>query len=67
MLLYRHFEEKAEELEEVKRELQGQVEELKEEHYHLKRQLLMEGEAKIKLRHETSRLAAENMVCIDIK
>lgn len=64
MLLFRHFEEKSEELEELKRELQGQVEELKEENDHLKRHQQMESEAKSKLRQETSRLTAENMVCV---
>lgn len=64
MLLFRHFEEKAEELEESKRELQGRVEELEEENDHLKRQQLMESESKSKLRQETSRLTAENMVCV---
>uniref|UniRef100_A0A7N9B0G3 Myosin VC n=1 Tax=Mastacembelus armatus TaxID=205130 RepID=A0A7N9B0G3_9TELE len=59
--LYRHFEEKAEELEEVKRELQSQVEELEEENDHLKRLQQIESEAKSKLRQETSRLTAENM------
>lgn len=67
MLLYRHFEEKAEELEEVKRELLGRVEELEEENDHLKRLQLMQSEAKSKLREETSRLTAENMVRGDIK
>uniref|UniRef100_A0AAQ5Y6H3 Myosin VC n=1 Tax=Amphiprion ocellaris TaxID=80972 RepID=A0AAQ5Y6H3_AMPOC len=57
----RHFEEKAEELEEAKRELDSRVEELEEENEHLKRQQLMENEVKMKLRHETSRLTAENM------
>ncbi|XP_041794288.1 unconventional myosin-Vc isoform X1 [Chelmon rostratus] len=57
----RHFEEKVEELEELKRELLGQIEELEEETDHLKRQQLMESEAKSKLRQETSRLTAENM------
>lgn len=60
---FRHFEEKVEELEELKRELLGQIEELEEENDHLKRQQLMESEAKSKLRQETSRLTAENMVC----
>lgn len=59
---FRHFEEKSVELEELKRELQGQVEELEEENNHLKRQQLMESEARSKLRQETSRLATENMV-----
>lgn len=63
--LLRHFEEKAEELEELKGELQGQIEELEEESDHLKRQQLMDSEAKIKLRQEISRLTAENMVCVD--
>uniref|UniRef100_A0A671VFM8 Myosin VC n=1 Tax=Sparus aurata TaxID=8175 RepID=A0A671VFM8_SPAAU len=53
--------EKAEELEELKGELQGQIEELEEESDHLKRQQLMDSEAKIKLRQEISRLTAENM------
>ncbi|XP_008287953.1 unconventional myosin-Vc [Stegastes partitus] len=57
----RHFEEKADELEEAKRELESRVEELEEENEHLKRQQLMESEVKMKLRHETSRLTAENM------
>lgn len=64
MLLFRHFEEKAEELEELKTELQGRVEDLEDETNHLKRQLLMESEAKNKLRQETSQLTAENMVCV---
>lgn len=64
---FRHFEEKAEELEELKRELQCRVEDLEEENNHLKRQQLMENEAKIKLTQETSRLTAENMVCVWIK
>lgn len=67
MLHFRYFEEKAEELEEVKRELQGQIEELEEENDHLKRQQLMESEAKSKLRQETSRLTAENMVRVERK
>ncbi|KAM9753749.1 unconventional myosin-Vc [Menidia menidia] len=57
----RCFEEKATELEEAKGELQARVEELEEENDHLKRQQLMEGEARRKLREETSRLTAENM------
>lgn len=61
-VFFRYFEEKAEELEEAKRELQGRVEELEEENDHLKRQQLMENEVKSKLREETSRLTAENMV-----
>uniref|UniRef100_A0A8D3CYR8 Myosin VC n=1 Tax=Scophthalmus maximus TaxID=52904 RepID=A0A8D3CYR8_SCOMX len=60
-MLFQHFEEKAEALEEVKRELQGRVEDLEEENDHSKRQQLMETEAKSKLRQETSRLTAENM------
>lgn len=46
----------------MKRELQARVEELEEENDHLKRQQLMESEAKSKLRQETSQLTAENMV-----
>ena len=65
LLLCRHFEEKAEALEEVKRQLQGRVEDLEEENDHLRRQQLMESEAKSKLREETSRLTAENMVRVD--
>lgn len=61
-VFFRYFEEKAEELEEAKTELQGRVEELEEENDHLKRQQLMENEVKSKLREETSRLTAENMV-----
>lgn len=61
-VFFRYFEEKAEELEGEKRELQGRVEELEEENDHLKRQQLMENEVKSKLREETSRLTAENMV-----
>lgn len=61
---FRLFEQKVEELEELQRELQDQVEELEEEMEHLKRQQLMESEAKSKLRQESSRLTAENMVCI---
>ncbi|XP_041853672.1 unconventional myosin-Vc [Melanotaenia boesemani] len=57
----RYFEEKAKDLEEEKGELQGRVEELEEENDHLRRQQLMEGEVKRKLREETSRLTAENM------
>nr|XP_020476628.1 unconventional myosin-Vc isoform X2 [Monopterus albus] len=57
----RLFEGKAEELEEIRRDLQDRVEELEEENDHLKRQQLMESEAKRKLRQETSRLTAENM------
>uniref|UniRef100_A0AAX7SGB4 Myosin VC n=1 Tax=Astatotilapia calliptera TaxID=8154 RepID=A0AAX7SGB4_ASTCA len=60
-VFFRYFEEKAEELEGEKRELQGRVEELEEENDHLKRQQLMENEVKSKLREETSRLTAENM------
>lgn len=63
MLLVRHFEERSEELEELKRELEGRVDELGEENDHLKRQLQMESEAKSKLRQETSQLTADNMVC----
>lgn len=46
----------------MKRELQGRVEELEDENDHLKRQQLIESEAKGKLRQESSRLTAENMV-----
>ncbi|XP_061577627.1 unconventional myosin-Vc [Cololabis saira] len=56
-----HFEEKARELEEAREELRGRMEELEEENEHLKRQQLMEGEVKRKLREETSRLTAESM------
>lgn len=61
-MYYRHFEEKAKELEEIREELQVKIEELEEENEHLKRQQLMEGEVKRKLREETSQLTAENMV-----
>lgn len=61
------FEEKANKLEEAKMELQGRIEELEEETDHLKRQQLMEGEVKRKLREETSRLTAENMVCLCVR
>lgn len=44
-------------------ELEDRVEELEEENDHLKKQQLMENEAKRKLREETSILTAENMVC----
>uniref|UniRef100_A0A3Q3FNL4 Myosin VC n=1 Tax=Labrus bergylta TaxID=56723 RepID=A0A3Q3FNL4_9LABR len=57
----RHLEEKAGELEEQKNELQEQLEELEEETDHLKRQQLMESEAKSKLRQDISRLTAENI------
>lgn len=67
LLLFRHFEEKAEVLEEVKRDLQGKVEDLQEENDHLKRQCMMESEAKSRLRQEASQLTAENMVCVDIE
>lgn len=63
LLCFRHFEEKATELEATRGELQGRIEELEEENEHLKRQQLMEGEVKRKLREETSQLTAENMVC----
>ena len=65
LLFSRHFEEKAEALEEVQRQLQGQVEDLEEKSDNLRKQQLMESEAKSKLREETSRLTAENMVCVD--
>ena len=61
-MLFRYFEDKANELEEAKEELQGRIEELEEENNHLKKQQLMESEVKRKLREETSRLTAENMV-----
>lgn len=60
--MFRHLEEKVKELEELRTDLQSQVEELEEEHDHIKRQHLMANEAKNKLRQETSQLTAENMV-----
>ncbi|KAF6738864.1 Unconventional myosin-Vc [Oryzias melastigma] len=57
----RYFEEKTKELEDAKMELEDRVEELEEENDHLKKQQLMENEAKRKLREETSILTAENM------
>ncbi|KAM4553324.1 unconventional myosin-Vc [Fundulus diaphanus] len=57
----RHFEERAKELEETREELQGRIKELEEENELLKRQQLMEGEGKRKLREETSQLTADNM------
>uniref|UniRef100_A0A8C7YNI6 Unconventional myosin-Vc n=1 Tax=Oryzias sinensis TaxID=183150 RepID=A0A8C7YNI6_9TELE len=57
----RYFEERAKELEDAKMELEDKVEELEEENDHLKKQQLMENEAKRKLREETSILTAENM------
>ncbi|XP_029993436.1 unconventional myosin-Vc [Sphaeramia orbicularis] len=57
----RHFEERAEELEEVKEQLQARIEELEEDNNHLKKVQMMENEAKIRLRHEASRLTAENI------
>ena len=62
-MLFRYFEEKAKELEEAKEELECKVDDLEEENDHLKRQQLMEGEVKRKLREETSHLTAVNMVC----
>uniref|UniRef100_A0A3P8VPC6 G protein subunit beta 5 n=1 Tax=Cynoglossus semilaevis TaxID=244447 RepID=A0A3P8VPC6_CYNSE len=59
--LRRHFEDKTEELEEVKCELQGRVEDLEEEKEHLKKQQLMDSEARSKLREDISQLTAENM------
>lgn len=50
------------ELEEVRADLQNQVDELEEENDHVKRQHLMANEVKNKLRQETSQLTAENMV-----
>lgn len=61
------FEEKANKLEEANMELQGRIEEMEEETGHLKRQQLMESEVKGKLREETSRLTAENMVCLCVR
>lgn len=63
MFGFRYFEERAKELEDAKMELEDKVEELEEENDHLKKQQLMENEAKRKLREETSILTAENMVC----
>lgn len=63
MANFRHFEDKTEELEEVKCELQGRVEDLEEEKEHLKKQQLMDSEARSKLREDISQLTAENMVC----
>lgn len=60
--MFRHLEEKVKELEELRTELQSQVEELEEENDHIKRQHMMANEAKNKLRQETSQLTAENMV-----
>lgn len=54
-------------LEELKRDLQGKVEELQEENDHLRRQNMMESEAKSRLRQEASQLTADNMVCVDLK
>lgn len=54
------------ELEELKNELQIQVEELEEDNDHVKRQHLMAIEAKNKLRQEISQLTAENMVCVHV-
>lgn len=56
------MEEKAEELDEVQRQLEDRVEELKEENDHLKRLNLMESEGKTGLRHEAARLTAVNTV-----
>lgn len=52
------------ELEELKNDLQSQVEELEEDNDHVKRLHLMAIEAKNKLRQEISQLTAENMVCV---
>uniref|UniRef100_A0A673C4T9 Myosin VC n=1 Tax=Sphaeramia orbicularis TaxID=375764 RepID=A0A673C4T9_9TELE len=60
-VIFRHFEERAEELEEVKEQLQARIEELEEDNNHLKKVQMMENEAKIRLRHEASRLTAENI------
>lgn len=49
-------------MEEVRADLQNQVDELEEENDHVKRQHLMANEVKNKLRQETSQLTAENMV-----
>ncbi|XP_068168579.1 unconventional myosin-Vc [Antennarius striatus] len=57
----RHLEDKLEEMEESKRSLQSQMEELEEENDRLKRQQLMENEAKTKLIQESSHLTAEIM------
>lgn len=67
VMCFRLFEERAKELEEAKEELQGRIEELEEEKDHLSRQQLMEGEVKGKLREETSRLTAENMVRLCVR
>lgn len=66
-MCFRLFEERARELEEAKEELQERIKELEEEMDHLRRQQLMEGEVKGKLREETSRLTAENMVRLCVR
>lgn len=66
-MCFRVFEERARELEEAKEELQGRIKELEEEKDHLRRQQLMEGEVKGKLREEMSRLTAENMVRLCVR
>lgn len=62
MPVVRCLEERTKELEEVKEELQGQMQDLQEEKDYLKRQQLIESESRRRLRQETSQLAAENMV-----
>ena len=60
------MELKAAELEQEKKELERNVDELEEANEHLKRQHQAESDAKVRLSQEASRLTAENMasVCV---
>lgn len=57
------MEEKNREIEREREELEKRTEELEEKIEQLKRLQQTDNEAKNKLRQETSRLTAENMVC----
>lgn len=60
----RLLEEKNGEGEREREEMEKRLEELEEKIKQLKRLQQAENEAKNKLRQETSRLTAENMVCV---
>lgn len=60
----RLLEERNREIEIEKEETERRLEELEHEMKQIKRLQQTESEAKNKLRQETSRLTAENMVCV---
>lgn len=62
--VHRHLEEKITESERRREEMERQMADLQEENEQLQKAQLSESEAKNKLRQETSRLTAENMVCV---